>query len=302
LVLGVGLSTPCWANAPLGGEHYPNGAEDFVSGALPPPGVYLKTYFAQFQKDRLMGDKGKAPVDFKADVSVVVPRFIWVTPMTLGGASVATQLFLPMYWADVESNGLGIDSRDDGLGDILFTPVALGWHFGPNFHLIVAEDLFIPTGNYDREDPASQILSKNQWTFETVVAATYLWNDWDFSAKFMYDFNTKNKDYNLGPAEGELDPGQEFHIDYAIGYSPKPGLRYGISGFSYWQTSKDEVDLDAGGPTIKFDKGVIHALGPTIKYWPNKGRFSATLKYQWQFGAENLPEGQTTWLNMVWVF
>jgi len=32
------------------------------------------------------------------------------------------------------------------------------------------------------------------------------------------------------------------------------------------------------------------------------GRFSAVLKHQWEFGAKNLPEGQTSWLNLVWVF
>lgn len=308
LVILCLAANPCWANLPFAGQHYPNGAEDFVSGALPPPGVYLKNYFALFQKDRLNDNSGdKLPVDLEADVTVAVPRFIWVTPKTLFGASVATQIFLPLYWSHVESNALGIDSEDAGLGDILLTPLALGWHFGPNFHLALGEDIFLPTGNYDNDNFATQILSKNHWTFETVLAASYLWKGFDFSAKFMYDFNTTNDDYNLpvgGGAflNGDLDPGQEFHVDWAIGYAPKEGLRLGISGYSYWQTTKDEFDPDAGGPTIKGDKGQIHAIGPTIKYWPNQGRFSAVLKHQWEFGAESLPEGQTTWLNVVWVF
>lgn len=317
----LAVATPSWANFPLAGQHYPNGSEDFVVGALPPPGVYLKNYFALFQKDRLMDDDGKKlPVDFEADVAVAVPRFIWVTPWTLFRASIATQVFFPLYWSNIRSDGLDAgtggtgrwdDAENAGLGDIIFTPIGLGWHFGPNFHMIVAQDFFIPTGDYKRSDPASQILSKNQWTFESVVALTYLWSGFDFSAKFMYDFNTKNDDYDLpvpGPpgvganVSGELDPGQEFHIDWALSYAHQEGLRYGISGYCYWQTTEDEFKPDGGGSKVKADKGQIFAAGPTIKYWPKQGRFSATLKHQWEFGAENLPEGQTTWLNVVWVF
>ena len=304
VLLLVGLAGPSWANLPLAGQHYPEGAEDFVVGALPPPGVYLKNYFALFQKDRLMDDDGKkVPVDFEADVTVVVPRFIWVTSKTLFGASYGVQAFFPMHWTEVRSSDLGIDADESGLGDIILTPLILGWHFSPNFHVVAALDIWAPTGDYERDDPASQILSKNHWTFEPVVAVTYLRNGFDFSAKFMYDFNTKNDSYNLlGVGEGELEPGQEFHIDWALSYAKNEGLRYGISGYAYWQTTKDEFDADAGGPTIKGEKGVVYAAGPTIKYWPNQGRFSATLKHQWEFGAENLPEGQTSWLNLIWVF
>ncbi|MDW7711053.1 MAG: transporter [Deferrisomatales bacterium] len=308
-LLLLALSTPSWANLPSAGQHYPNGVEDFVVGALPPPGVYLKNYFGLIQKDRLKGTlpgvsgSSTAPVDFEADVTVVVPRFIWVTPQTILGASYGVQIFLPMYWADVRAPDLEIDHRQSGLGDIIVNPLILGWHFGPNFHMVAALDIWVPTGDYDREDPATQILSKNHWTFEPVVAVTYLHSGFDFSAKLMYDFNTKNDDYILGGVgKGELEPGQEFHVDYAISYARKEGLRYGISGYSYWQTTKDEFKPDGGGPKIKGGRGEVHALGPTVKYWPDQGRFSAVLKHHWEFGARHLPEGQATWLNVVWAF
>jgi hypothetical protein len=306
VLLLVGLAGTSWANHPAAGQHYPEGAEDFVVGALPPPGVYLKNYFVLVQKDRLMDDDGKkAPPEFKADVTAVVPRFIWVTPKTIFGASYGVQAFFPLYWSKVQSADLapgGLDSDEAGLGDIILTPLILGWHFSPNFHVVAALDIWAPTGDYQSDDIATQLLAKNHWTFEPVVAVTYLWNGFDFSGKFMYDFNTKNDSYFLGPNEGELTPGQEFHFDWAVSYAKNEGLRYGISGYCYWQTTKDEFDADAGGPTVKADKGVVYAAGPTIKYWPNQGRFSATLKHQWEFGAENLPEGQTSWLNLIWVF
>jgi hypothetical protein len=299
-------SSPSWANLPFAGQHYPNGAEDFLSGALPPPGFYLKNYLASVQKYRLMDDDGKkAPVDLKVNVTVDAARFIWMTPTTILGGTLGSYLVLPFYWTDVQSKGLGIDARDAGLGDIAFAPL-LAWHFGPTFHLAFGEEFNPPTGHYQDGDPSTQILSKNHWTFETVLVGTYLWNGLDFSVKAMYDFNTKNDKYVLGVPgvgafEGDLTPGQEFHCDWALSYARAEALRYGVSGYSYWQTTKDEFDSGATGK-VKGDKGVIHAAGPTIKYWPNQGRFSATLKHQWEFGARNLPEGQLTWLNVVWAF
>ncbi|MEW6488181.1 MAG: transporter [Thermodesulfobacteriota bacterium] len=303
-LLLLALGTPSWANLPLAGQHYPNGVEDFVVGALPPPGTYLKNYFGLIQKDRLMDDKGRnTGLDFEADVTVVVPRFIWVSPYTILGASWGMQAFFPLYWADVRAPALGIDHRQSGLGDIIVNPFILGWHFSPNFHMVATVDVWVPSGNYKSDDPASQILNKNHWTFEPVVAVSYLHSGFDFSAKLMYDFNTKNDDYNLiGVGKGELEPGQEFHFDWAVSYAHKEGLRYGLSGYSYWQTTKDEFEADGGGPTIKGDRGQVHALGPTVKYWPDQGRFSAVLKHHWEFGAKNLPEGQATWLNVVWAF
>ncbi len=306
----VVAARPGEANLPLAGQHYPNGAEDFVVGALPPPGIYLKTYTGLIQKDRLTDKDGKTEgmPDLKVDVSFIVPRFIWVTPWKLLGASIASQVFFEFYSADVKSSALGFaDTEDSGVGDIIFTPLALGWHFGPNFHVVLAEDIFAPAGDYDPDDPSSQILAKNHWTFETVLAFTYLWKGFDLSAKFMYDVNTRNDDYKLplgGGAflRGELDPGQEFHFDWALSYAPVEGWRYGVSGYSYWQTSRDEFHPDGGGASIRGDKGRIHAVGPTIQYWPKRGRFSAVLKHQWEFGAKALPEGQATWLNIVWVF
>ncbi|MBI5444262.1 MAG: transporter [Deltaproteobacteria bacterium] len=304
-VIGLGAS-PSRANLPFAGQHYPNGAEDFLSGALPPPGFYIKDYLASVQKFRLTDDDGKkVPVDLKVNLTVAVPRFIWMTPVKILGGNLGGYAVFPLYWSDVRSNALGIDSRDSGLGDIPWAPL-IAWHFGPSFHVAFAEEVVVPTGNYRGGDPASQILSKNHWTFETILAATYIWRGLDLSVKAMYDVNTKNDDYTLGVPgvgafEGELKPGQEFHFDWALSYARTETLRYGISGYAYWQVTKDEFTSDAIG-TVKGDKGQIFAAGPTIKYWPNQGRFSATLKHQREFGAKNLPEGQLTWLNLIWAF
>lgn len=299
-------ATPAFAG---GGQHYPNGAEDFVVGALPPPGLYLKNYLVYIDKNRLMDNEGKkTPVEFDASVFGVIPRVIWVSPYKVLGASWGAHIFVPFYSADVEIPALGVDDSSGGLGDIIFSPFVFGWHFGPNFHTVFALDMWAPTGNYDKDDVATQLLSRNHWTFEPVLAATYLWKGFDFSVKLMYDFNTKNDEYVVPPpqaarlgltpgAEVDLDPGQEFHFDWAVGWAPKPGWRFGVNGFYYWQTTDDEVDGKED-----HDRSRLAGIGPGLKWWPNQGRFSLVAKHLWEFDGKNMPEGTSTWLNIVWVF
>lgn len=307
LLLGLAAALVCLggaasANLPFAGQHYPNGSEDFLAGALPPPGIYLKTYLAMVEKDRLMTGGDKMDADFQAIARIVVPRLLWVTPYKLLGASVATHLFVPFYNADVRSDALLMDDTDRGLGDIIFSPLALGWHFSPNFHVVLAEDIYVPTGRYSADDKATQILSKNHWTFETVAAVTYLAGPVDLSAKLMYDFNTKNDDYDpdgVGPApKDELKPGQEFHADWAVGYMGVKDWTLGAAGYYYQQVTHDEFM----GDEVEGSRGRVCAAGPAFKFWPGMGKFSATFKHQWEFGARNLPEGQTSWLNLLWSF
>lgn len=289
-----------------GGQSYPNGVEDFVVGILPPPGTYLVNYLVFAQKDQLKDNSGDTvPVEFSADVVVEVPRFIYVSPYKLFGANWGAHLFLTYYSADVEVGTSGstpknlVDSDNAGLGDIIFSPLVFGWHFGPNFHVVTALDIWAPTGDYDKYRPATQILSKNNWTIEPVLAVTYLWKGFDFSGKFMYDFNTTNDDYlDASGNVVDLDSGQEFHFDWALGYGMKNGLRGGLVGYNYWQTTDDEID----GVTVKDELSRIGGIGIGFKYWPKQGPFSMTLKQYWEYGARNIATGQQTQFKIAYAF
>lgn len=306
----VSLAALLWAarseagSLPGTGQHYPNGVEDFAVGALPPPGTYLVNYLILAQKNRLTDNHGsRIPADFRADVIAEVPRLIWVSPFTVLGASWAVHAFFPFYSADVRSSSaippLNIDSRDKGLGDIIFSPLVFGWHFGPNLHAVAALDVFAPTGDYDKYRLATQLLSKNHWTFEPVLATTYFWKGWDFSAKLMYDFNTSNDEY-LHPSGtvGKLDPGQEFHFDYAVDYTTGFGLSAGLVGYNYWQTTEDEFN----GVTVADSKSRVGGIGFGIKYWPKRGPFSMTVKQYWEYAARNTPTGPQTQFKISYAF
>ena len=293
-VISVLTDARSWAG---GGQHYPNGAEDFAVGALPPPGTYLVNYMILAQKNSLRDNSGNGlPADFNASVFAEVPRLIYVSPYSLFGASLAAHVFVPFYSADVTASStaippLNFDKNDKGVGDIIFSPLVFGWHFSPELHAVFALDMWAPTGNYDKNNPATQILSKNHWTFEPVLAVSYLKEGFDVSAKLMYDFNTRNSDT-------ATDPGQEFHLDWAVGYGLKNGLSGGVVGYNYWQTTDDEVN----GVTVKDASSEVGGIGVGIKYWPKQGPFSMTIKQYWEYGAKNIATGPQTQFKISYAF
>lgn len=314
LALALALGSPVWAGIPGAGQHYPNGSSDFMGGVLPPPGTYWLNYLAYIGKDKLLDKDGNEEIatpggpmktDFDADVLVEVPRFIHMTPYKILGATWGVQVFFPLYTADAQLSVGGNEAFDHdskGLGDIIFSPCLLAWHLSPNLHMGAALDIWAPTGKYDKDNNASQILSKNAWTFELVYAASY-WipGGLDVSAKFMYDINTTNDDY-VHPGTGatvDMKAGQEFHVDYGVSYAlGKEDYRLGASGYYYQQITDDELD----GSKVDDSKARILSIGPTFKWWPGMGKLSATLKYLKEFGGENIAQGQSVWLNTTYAF
>lgn len=278
-----------------GGQHYPNGVEDFMVGALPPPGIYLVNYMLYVRKDSLKDNSGNSvPVDFDAKVLAEVPRLIYVSPLKVLGANWAMHAFLPLYSADVTVTAGGnrlVDDKDAGMGDMIFSPLVLGWHFGPELHVVTALDIWAPTGTYNKNNPSTSILSKNHWTFEPVLAVSYLKEGFDVSAKLMYDFNTENDDTNT-------EPGQEFHMDWALGYSLKNGLTGGLVGYNYWQVTDDKVN----GNKVSDERSEVGGIGFGLKYWPKQGPFSVTFKQYWEYNAKNMPTGPQTQIKMVYAF
>ena len=305
-LLSLLIASQCWAGGlPGSGGHYPNGAEDFMVGALPPPGTYLVNYMLYIRKNSLKDNSGNSvPADFDAKVLAEVPRLIYVSPYSLFGASLAAHVFLPFYSADVTAKSsaippLNFDHSDKGMGDTIFSPLVLGWHFGPELHAVAALDIWAPTGSYNKNDLASQLLSKNHWTFEPVLAVSYLKDGFDASIKLMYDFNTDNNDY-LHPSgiTGKLSPGQEFHFDWALGYSMKNGLTGGLVGYNFWQTTDDEFNSSK----VADSKSQVGGIGVGLKYWPNQGPFSMIFKQYWEYNAKNIPTGPQTQFKIIYAF
>lgn len=272
-----------------GGSIYPMGAENFLSAALPPPGFYPLVYLNHYSADKLKDNDGNniAPPNFKVTANVIAPRLVWVTGNTLWGGQVAHALMLPLVDLDVRA-GAASQSKT-GIGDLNITPLALGYHHNANLHSIVALDIFAPTGRFNKADMTN--IGRNYWMIEPVYTASYIDPaGWNADFKMMYDFNFKNTDTNY-------KSGQEFHVDYSVGYGFKQNWVAGVGGYVYKQITTDEQN----GAKLPNSKGQAFAIGPSIKYDNGKGMFIVA-KWQKEMKVENRPEGNAFWIKTVLPF
>nr|WP_060766044.1 transporter [Pseudomonas fluorescens] len=267
-----------------GGSSYPMGAENYMTGAMPPSGLYTQVFAESYRADRLLDNRGKSGLDdFHLSADVIAPRLIWVTEQKILDGDLAFHLNVPLVDLRVDVNGQ--HQKKTGMGDIIFGP-ALGYHYSEKFHAIYALDIFAPTGRYDRGDLAN--IGRNYWAFEPIAAFSYV-DPAGVNAdiKVMYDFNLRNRatDYRSG---------QELHADYSLGWGLGNGWVVGVGGYMYRQTTDDHQD----GARIEDNRGRAFAIGPSIKYASSSGWF-VTAKWQKESEVRNRPEGEAYWVKLT---
>jgi len=271
-----------------GGSAYLGGNEDFMSGALPGPGFYPIVYAFHYTADELMDGNGdKVPVDFDLDVTGTAFRFIYVSDMTLFGASVAWHAIIPVVDSQVEIAQAGVDASTTGLGDIEVSAMILGWHLSKNFHVLGALDIWLPVGEYDVDDAAN--IGRNYWTVAPVIAPTYISDTgFEISAKLQYLINFENSDT-------DYTTGHEFICDYTVGQHLGRWM-FGLNGMLYLQSTDDELS----GNDISNSKGKVFSIGPAIQYNYKNMFFNA--KVQFDTNVENRPKGEKFWFKFMYAF
>jgi hypothetical protein len=267
-----------------GASTYPMGAENYMSGAMPPPGLYAQFYVGHYEADSLRDNSGhKVPVDFRVQANSISPRLIWVTDQTVLGGSLAFHTIVPLVDLKVDLNGES--QRKQGVGDIIFGP-ALGYHLSDKLHILFAFDTLAPTGGYNRHDLTN--IGRNYWGFEPVFDLSYVDPDGlNIDAKTIYDINLKNHDT-------DYRSGQELHVDYAVGWGLGNGWVVGVGGYAYQQTTNDKQY----GETIEDNKGRAFAIGPSVKYTSNKGWF-LTAKWEQETAVRNRAQGDAYWMKLT---
>jgi hypothetical protein len=269
------LSTTAHATEGSGLGVYPDGLENFLSGALPPPGVHALVYAGQASYDKLLNNRGDSagPPDFKVDVSLVVPRVVWVTGQTVLGGQLAFEALLPVL--DVKVTAGGANFSKTGLGDAI-VGIALGHHHSPSLHSVVGFDVYVPTGHYDKTNPAS--LGKNIWAIQPIVAVSRIDPaGWNADMKLMWDINGRNS------ATGTRS-GQALHADLDAGWGLGNGWVLGVAGHIFQQFTDDT------GPNAGSGKASAMGFGPSLRYM--SGPWLITAKWQNEFNVRNRPEGQ----------
>ena len=272
-----------------GGSTFPAGTENFVAAVVPPPGFYAIEYINHYNADRLNDNNGNGipiPGGFKLRATAAATRFSLVTDTPLLGGQVVATAILPLV--SVKVSAAGASSSNSGLGDItLGTGVA--WHHSQKLHSLASLDFVLPTGSYEATRQAN--IGRNYLT----VQPTYLvsWIDpagINADAKFTLNFNQKNKDTNY-------QSGNEFIMDYAVGWGWGNGLVTGVGGYVYQQLSDDKVN----GAVVPGAKGKAFSIGPSFKYDTGKGLFM-TAKIEKEFDAKSRAQGTAIWIKATLPF
>jgi hypothetical protein len=283
------------ASIPAGDSSAILGTEDYFVGALPPPGFHFINYLAYYYADEFRNSDGdKIPEDFKASIAADVLRGIYVSDIEVLGANLGWHLVVPLVYKDMEMKGVFDESRAS-LGDIYFSPFLLGWH-SDMLHWVVGLDIIAPTGQYN--DDYSVNIGSNHWTFEPAVAVSLILPEGlSVDLKLMYDFHTENTDYSGMYGEGDYRTGQQFHLDYNIGYAVLDNLRLGVCGYYLKGLQDDELD----GDKIADTKEQVLAVGPSAMYSVNQ-QLHLVAKVQFETQVENRPQGVFSWLKLIYSF
>ena len=279
------LGASCAFATEGGGSIYPHGVENYMAGALPPPGLYGVVYGNAYSADRVNdahGNNLNIP-GFKVNATVVAPRLVWVTGAKLLGGDMVVHAIAPIVNLKVEAGGQSHSKT--GLGDMT-VGIGTGFHHSPNLHSIVAVDLILPTGGYTQGDLAN--IGRHYSAVEPVIAVTQVDpNGLNADIKLGYLVNQRNN-------ATDYQSGQEFHFDYSVGWGLGNGWTAGAGGYVYQQVTADKQN----GQTLADSKGKALALGPSVKYDSGKGWF-VTAKWQKETSVENRAQGSALWLKAV---
>jgi len=100
----------------------------------------------------------------------------------------------------------------------------------------------------------------------------YLWNGKNDSPPHSFDAES-------------IEPGDAFHLNFAVSYEINPKTRVGIAGYYLKQTTDDRID----GVSIPNSREKVFGIGPGIMYGDRSSTY--IVNYYFEDDAENRPEG-----------
>jgi len=291
-VVAVMLMMAAAAWAEEGNDQYPNGAENWYAGAVP-PGHFFVNYFG-FYNGKLKDGSGSNAM-FGGTTPTAFATFnafraVDMTHVKVFGAHYGLHTIVPVVYQSVN---LGGSASKTGIGDIDVDPFVLAWDH-PQWHAVAAFDTFLPTGYYDKND-ARVSIGTNHYGFEPLLAVSWLpKSGWEASGKLMYDFATTNQATNY-------HSGQVIHGDYAAGKHFGSWVAGGTGYFLKQTTNDTSAGLVAPAAPGLWDagrKGQVVAIGPSFA-WTSKQHITFMTDWQHEAEVRNRFGGDKVWFKMI---
>lgn len=271
------------ANAFEGGvSPYPAGAIGTNIANLPPiPGLFALEQFNYSFANGLYGNDGnKLPIPFRTNVYSATTRLLLAYPFQILGASVYTQLVIPVV--SLHTSVFGQSSTQNGLSNITLTPVLLQWHLSQNLAIASGIDVAFETGSYS---PVKPSVSVGYTSVQPVVSIRYnVPNGIDLGLENRFLLNEKNGTTNYSSGDGYV-------AEFSAGWNVGP-WKLGVVGAYLNQFSDDKsAGVNVGNRMRTF------GIGPSVVY--DARSWNVNLNYQQGVYAANTAKSNSVWLNIA---
>ena len=297
------------AQMPIGGVHYAAGLEGIKGGSLPGPGIYARddNFFYYGTSDLL--------TDYKSYIYQQAPGLMWMTPWKILGADYGMDITVPLIYNDISYKtiqGATLPSGEGpplvttgmnrfGLGDVEIEPLLLSWHL-KHFDFRAGYGFWAPTGDYNNASVVN--LGDGAWT--QMISLGGVWyvdhnKSWAFSILNHFEFNSQAPGTHLVP--GITLPGGAGGGG-GVTEVPVPANIPCSTYTMEWGASKTIYKkIDVGivgyfqeqfmyGTSSPFNDSQVAAIGPEVRgEFPGTG-WTVALRYEYQFLANNSPQGQ----------
>ena len=240
--------------------------------AYVPQGLIIQQFFYNYDANGLRIRDHRASGKFKFNANVSLTQFVYISNIKLLGGCLGGEVILPYVSGHIRTPA--VSDTDSGIGDTFFATfiqsdkklLTLPGRAIPVYWRLLA-GAFLPTGKYDHEKAFNP--GCNLTTFHTYCAVTaFPAPRWSTSFRFMYFAHTANKQY--GSEKDNLRPGQLFNVNCSTSYELLPGIRLGLMGHVWKQTTDDKLNgrhingnILAGGDAMG-GRELLLAFGPGI--------------------------------------
>jgi len=270
-------------------SHYVPGLEGIKGASLPPPGVYFKDYNIFYWADQLNDAAGNkiGQADLNTFTYANLPRVIWITDTKFLGGFVGVDGFLPLVYHQASLDlgpGSSFNGNTFGVGD-LFAEGTLSWHV-KQFDFAVGSGIDAPTGDSQTSPGPSTTPGMGFWTFMQTAGATWYVDEaktWAVSALNRYEFNTEQRNTHI-------THGDVYTLEWGVSKSVCKEADLGVVG--YYQ---QQVTGNSDGSSLSR----VAAIGPEISAVFPKQMFFVSLRYNYEFMAENRSQGNTIALTLT---
>ncbi len=262
--------------------HYVPGVEGIKGATLPPPGVYVRDYNVAYYSGQLNNPNGDeiGGLNTRAFVYANVPRVIWITPYQVLGGNIGVDALVPLAYTSLRVGGF--DDHTFGVGDA-FAEGTWSRHW-KQVDVSAAYGAWAPTGSSSSPGHNPTHAGLGYWTHMFTAGATFYPDaakQWSVSALSRYEINMEHEGFTAG---------QAYTLEWGLSRAIIPTIDAGLAG--YYQ---QQVTSNNNGSPLNRASGV----GPEISAFIPKCALGVSLRYAYEFMAENRLEGHTVALTFT---